>query len=112
SLPRNWTASLASTSPTAGTAAGSSQLPQPVKSCARNSVTPGSIRSKSSSDTSTTFERDVSMPLLFAYKQVRIRRPAVALGGRTTRPRPLVQVTLLGPSSVYLAEALLDPGAD
>jgi hypothetical protein len=52
------------------------------------------------------------MPLLFAYKQVRIRRPAIALGGRTTRPRPLVQVTLLGAASVYLAEALLDPGAD
>jgi hypothetical protein len=52
------------------------------------------------------------MPLLFAYKQVRIRRPAVALGGRMTRPRPLIQATLLGQSGVYLAEVLLDPGAD
>ena len=52
------------------------------------------------------------MSLLFPYKQVRIRRPAIALGGRMTRPRPLVQVTLMAPGSVYLAEALLDPGAD
>jgi hypothetical protein len=59
-----------------------------------------------------TFDWAISMPLLFKYKQVRIRRPAIALGGRLTRPRSLIHATLLGASSVYLAEVLLDPGAD
>src|SRR5262249_23671718 len=52
------------------------------------------------------------MSLLFTYKQVRLQRPAVALGGRTTRPRPLLGVTIIGPGGSYLRDCLLDTGAD
>jgi hypothetical protein len=56
--------------------------------------------------------REEEMSLLFAYKQVKILRPAVSLGGRLTRPRPLRLVTLIGPGGGRVQEALLDSGAD
>ncbi len=52
------------------------------------------------------------MSLVFAYQQVRVNRPVIALGGRMTRPRPLVQATLVGPSGAFLRDCLLDSGAD
>ena len=52
------------------------------------------------------------MSLLFRYKAARARRPAFPLGGRLTRPRPVLAVTLLGPGGVCPIDALLDTGAD
>jgi hypothetical protein len=48
----------------------------------------------------------------FPYKHVSIRSPALALGGRWVRPRPIISVTLIGPSDSRLREGLLDSGAD
>src|SRR5579884_3434681 len=52
------------------------------------------------------------MTMRFPYAPMRLRRPAVSLGGRTIRPRPLISVTLLGPADVSLQDGLLDTGAD
>ena len=52
------------------------------------------------------------MTLRFRYCPIPVPRPAVALGGRYIRPRPLVAVTLFGPASDLQLDALLDPGAD
>jgi hypothetical protein len=50
--------------------------------------------------------------MLFSYAQVRIRRPAHPLGGRMTRPRPLIQVALVGPLNTSADLCMLDTGAD
>jgi hypothetical protein len=52
------------------------------------------------------------MSLLFPYRQVRVRRPAIALGGRVARPRTLVQATVVGPTGTEIFDGLLDTGAD
>ena len=52
------------------------------------------------------------MTLRFAYKLVTTRRPVVSLGGRHARPRPLVNVAVIGPSGTNVGPALLDVGAD
>ncbi|MGL4552639.1 MAG: aspartyl protease family protein, partial [Gemmataceae bacterium] len=52
------------------------------------------------------------MALCFAYTRERIANPAVALGGAMTRPRPLTDVTLIGPGGTGFARGLLDTGAD
>jgi hypothetical protein len=52
------------------------------------------------------------MSLLYSYVQVRIRRPAHPLGGRMTRPRALIDVSLVGPLDTYVKLAMLDTGAD
>ena len=52
------------------------------------------------------------MSMRFRYKQQRARQPVVSLGGRSVRPRPIVQITLIGPSGTYLEDSLLDTGAD
>lgn len=52
------------------------------------------------------------MSLLFPYRLVPIPQPAVALGGRPVRPRPLVRVTLSGPSGAVIRLAALDTAAD
>jgi hypothetical protein len=52
------------------------------------------------------------MSLLFKYVAVRMRSKAIALGGRSTRPKPLVPVTVLGPVNSRLVQALLDTAAD
>ncbi len=52
------------------------------------------------------------MSLLFKYVPIRMRAPAHALGGRPTRPKPLVPVTVLGPVNARLIQALLDTAAD
>ncbi|MFO0929195.1 MAG: aspartyl protease family protein [Gemmataceae bacterium] len=52
------------------------------------------------------------MGLVFPYRPGRSPRPVISLGGRTVRPRPLVDVTLLGPSGSKVVMALLDTGAD
>jgi hypothetical protein len=52
------------------------------------------------------------MSLRFRYKDLKTRHPVPSLGGRLARPRPLVAVTLVGPSNTFVREALLDTGAD
>lgn len=52
------------------------------------------------------------MSLRFQYKQFPTKRPVASLGGRLARPRPLVLVTLIGPSGTTVELAHLDPGSD
>jgi hypothetical protein len=52
------------------------------------------------------------MSMIFSYAQVRLRRPAHPLGGRMTRPRPLIQVAMVGPLASWADLCLLDTGAD
>jgi hypothetical protein len=52
------------------------------------------------------------MSLVFPYRSGRSPLPVIPLGGRTTRPRPLIDVTLIGPSGSKVVTALLDTGAD
>jgi hypothetical protein len=48
----------------------------------------------------------------FPYKHISLPSPAIALGGRWVRPRPIVGVTIIGPADSRLQEGLLDTGAD
>ena len=52
------------------------------------------------------------MSLRFAYKEFKVNHPIPSLGGRSERPRPVILVTLVGPSGSRAEEALLDTGAD
>jgi hypothetical protein len=52
------------------------------------------------------------MGLCFAYRRGRSPRPVVSLGGSLQRPRPIVDVTLIGPATSIVRAALLDTGAD
>ncbi len=52
------------------------------------------------------------MSLLFPYRLGRSPRPVISLGGRQQRPRPLVDVALVGPATTLVRQALLDTGAD
>lgn len=53
------------------------------------------------------------MSLSFAYTRQRVTTPAIALGGAMARPRPLVDVTLIGPgNTTAFAQGVLDTGAD
>jgi hypothetical protein len=52
------------------------------------------------------------MSLVFPYRRGRSPRPVVSLGGRTGRPRPLIDATLVGPTGSKIVTALLDSGAD
>jgi hypothetical protein len=52
------------------------------------------------------------MSMIFSYAQVRIRRPVHPLGGRMTRPRPLIQIAMIGPLATYAHLGMLDTGAD
>lgn len=52
------------------------------------------------------------MALLFPYKPLRTPKPVVSLNGRTSRPKPVVTITLIGPSGTLVEPALLDPAAD
>ena len=52
------------------------------------------------------------MSLLFPYRVGRSPRPVLTLGGRAGRPRPLLDVTLIGPTASIVRSALLDTGAD
>src|SRR3954453_8387772 len=52
------------------------------------------------------------MALSFPYSQEKIVTPAVALGGRMTRPRPIIDVTLINQGQTRFARGLLDTGAD
>jgi hypothetical protein len=52
------------------------------------------------------------MTMRFRYKVVRGRSPILSLGGRTSRSRPVIPVTLIGPGGTVVREGLLDSGAD
>lgn len=52
------------------------------------------------------------MALVFSYRLLRMRSPAVPLGGRPTRPKALVPISLIGPQGTRLILGLLDTGAD
>lgn len=52
------------------------------------------------------------MTLLFHYKPIQVHHPVLTLGGRWSRPRTLIAVSLVGPTGTWLTEGLLDTGAD
>lgn len=52
------------------------------------------------------------MSLRFPYRLVYGNLPVAPLGGRFSRPRPLLPVTLIGPTDSFAQESLLDTGAD
>ena len=52
------------------------------------------------------------MSLFFRYKVVPINRAAVSLGGRWSRPRPLVIASVIGPNGTDPTQGRLDTGAD
>jgi hypothetical protein len=52
----------------------------------------------------------VSVRLHYVLKS--FNRPILTLGGRFSRPQPLVPVTLIGPGNSNLVEGLLDSGAE
>ena len=52
------------------------------------------------------------MSLLYHYVPVRVPQPVWPLGGRWVRPRPLINITLIGPTATVIRRAKLDTGAD
>ena len=52
------------------------------------------------------------MTMTFPYANFRRQQPAVSLGGRYSRPRPWISVTLINSNHTALVNALLDTGAD
>jgi predicted aspartyl protease len=52
------------------------------------------------------------MTMSFRYTSFMRNHPVVPLGGRFSRPRPIISVTLIGPRHSAALDALLDTGAD
>src|ERR1700693_4066407 len=52
------------------------------------------------------------MSMRFPYRLAAMNRPVVSLGGRFVRPRPLIDVAVLGPSGSAVKRALMDTGSD
>lgn len=52
------------------------------------------------------------MSLLFRYKIVPVPRAVVTLGGRWSRPRPLIPVAVIGPTNTSAVDGYLDTGSD
>lgn len=52
------------------------------------------------------------MSLRFRYRLVSKNQPVIALGGRFTRPRPVVPISLIGPAGTVVRGAILDPASD
>jgi hypothetical protein len=52
------------------------------------------------------------MTLRFSYAQEDRGHPLISLGGRSTRPRPIIAVSLIGPKNTWVMDALLDTGSD
>ena len=52
------------------------------------------------------------MSLIFPYTPEKTVRPIWPLGGRTERPRPIIIVSLIGPTGTVVDDAQLDTGAD
>ncbi|SRR5579883_455549 len=52
------------------------------------------------------------MSLVFPYRLKSVNQPILTLGGRWSRPRPLIIVSIIGASSTRVTLGLLDTGAD
>jgi hypothetical protein len=52
------------------------------------------------------------MTMSFPYVLQRCNQPVLTLGGRWVRPRPLIGVTIVGPTDSRFRAGLLDTGAD
>jgi hypothetical protein len=52
------------------------------------------------------------MTLHYPFRSFRVLRPLVSLQGRIARPRPIIPVTLLGPTSAVARDCLVDTGSD
>jgi hypothetical protein len=52
------------------------------------------------------------MSLLFHYKALAVNHAVLTLRGRWARPRPLITVSVIGPTNTFATEGLLDTGAD
>src|SRR5262249_19241984 len=52
------------------------------------------------------------MSLRFPYTPFPTKKPLWPLGGRSERPRPVLLVTVIGPTGTQVELALLDTGAD
>jgi hypothetical protein len=52
------------------------------------------------------------MTMRFRYSPVLVHSPVLTLGGRSVRPRPIVDCAVIGPTNTVVTPALLDSGAD
>lgn len=52
------------------------------------------------------------MALRFPYQIYPMNHPVYSLGGRYARPRPVISVSLIGPTDTRAKDALLDTGSD
>ncbi len=52
------------------------------------------------------------MSLLFRYKVIRMPRAVVSLGGRWSRPRPLLTIAVIGPTNTSAVDGYLDTLSD
>src|SRR5262245_43871764 len=52
------------------------------------------------------------MSLRFAYRFYPARGPVWPLGGRIGRPRPVIPISVIGPTGTWLDDGLLDTGSD
>lgn len=48
----------------------------------------------------------------FPFWQIQFQRPSYSLHGRTTRPKPILTVSLVGPVSTVVEDARIDSGSD
>src|SRR5262245_28474016 len=52
------------------------------------------------------------MSLRYHYELEAIKHPVLTLGGRYVRPRPIITVTVIGPTNSRARDAILDTAAD
>ena len=52
------------------------------------------------------------MSLIFRYAQAKFQKPALSIGGRFVRPRPLIDLDIIGPKNTRDVVGLLDTGSD
>jgi hypothetical protein len=52
------------------------------------------------------------MSLRFPYRRFNSPQPIWTLFGKIARPRPVVQLSLIGPAGTWVGKAILDTGAD
>jgi hypothetical protein len=52
------------------------------------------------------------MSLLFHYKVVPLPHAVVSLGGRWSRPRPILPIAVVGPTNTSAVDGYLDTGSD
>lgn len=52
------------------------------------------------------------MTMHFAYQRIAVARPLASLQGRMERPRPYINITIIGPGGTAYQKALVDSGSD